>query len=98
MKNEDYIYVVKGETGEYSDWHCWEVCASVNEDVANSFCQLLNNRLKELGLTCRASYNKNDFENRQNNIKQMYDLDPKCCVDYTGTSYEVSKVPVLRRV
>lgn len=98
MKNEEYIYVIKGETGEWSDWRCWEVVASESEDVANNFCNLLNDKLRQLELDRASRSSPVSYSDKMERIKQMEDLDPNCYVDYTGTSYEVSKVPILKRV
>jgi hypothetical protein len=82
------IFVVFGQTGEYSDHMEWPVKAFVSEEEAKLFVENVTSeyyRLKQ-----KYGGNKSKYSSW---IYKMYDaddsnlLDPKMRTDYTGTSY-----------
>ncbi|TXH59003.1 MAG: hypothetical protein E6Q97_00910 [Desulfurellales bacterium] len=77
------IYVVIGETGEYSDREEWTVRAFTSEKRAKDFILMLDNWLRENGKSYR--------ESRAVHVSGRYNTecphDPRFQVDYTGTRY-----------
>lgn len=80
----EFVYIVKGTTGEWSDTHIWEVAGFFTLDEAERYAELCNNYAKSIDLDKR--YDDGFF------LSNPYD--PNMSLDYTGTWYEVSKVPV----
>lgn len=83
------VFVVMGETGEYSDRKEWPVIAYLDEASAKNHVLALDAWLREH----RMHMDGTDFlqyEFRQN--KPATDLDSSFEVDYTGTRYYVMEV------
>lgn len=94
MTDEACIYVVIGETGEYSDHSLWHVRAFDVEDEADAFAKRLNDRAESLGISESLGYFNLEQEEKVQAIEDMKDLDPECWADYTGVGYGVISVPL----
>lgn len=85
------IYVVMGQTGEYSDHHSWPVCAYASEEDAERHA---------VAAAARALRIKREDDARDHTMRwdkgwiaeQMGGLDPDIRMDYTGTDYYVLTV------
>jgi hypothetical protein len=87
------IYVVVGETGEYSDHSDWYVAAFLRKEKAEEFKVALNKRLNELGcLNNRPAGWYDIADDITAAMQQMGDRQFRC--DYTGTSYGVVEMPL----
>jgi hypothetical protein len=74
------IYIVFGQTGEYSDRVEWPVKAFQDEEKAK--------RLVELATTEALNLHQQSEDNRYNDKKPPYNkFDPFFRTDYTGTTY-----------
>jgi hypothetical protein len=80
------VWIVVGETGEYSDYSEWNVAAFTTEELANHFRDLCQ------GEADKVSERKKDYTFRRG-FKHAYDTQFAC--DYTGTSYRVEMVEVF---
>lgn len=86
MTCADLVYVVMGETGEYSDHREWPVSAYLHEDEAKEIVLALHVWLRE---------NEADRTNyRYAETRPACPLDPNFETDYTGTRYYVMPVPL----
>lgn len=74
------IYVVEGQTGEYSDHRYWSVRAFTNEQKAEDFCDKVKARALELLAKYGTHYNIPSGAN---------EFDPSMSIDYTGIEYFV---------
>lgn len=75
------ITVVMGTTGEYSDSTEWPVKAFADRGKAEAFCLLLNDLVR----------GSSEWDHEKS-YEFKHPLDPKCRIDYTGTSYYVFDV------
>lgn len=81
----DYVYVVIGWTGEYSDYTQWEVAAYTDKDAAEAHA----------GAAGRAVAGSGQMEyEEQEALTNPYD--PNMKMYYTGTEYRVVAVPLFR--
>lgn len=79
-----YVYIVMGETGEYSDQNIWTVKAFSDQLKAEQFMD-----------ECNKESDKIFYEYKKYNTPRLelkHSLDPNFEIDYTGTSYFVTKV------
>lgn len=83
------IYIVHGETGEYSDRSDWNVCAYKNEEDAKIHVVKASEVAREL----YAKY-QNDFMNwyDDDGVIKTNPYDKRFSMDYTGTNYGYSEV------
>ena len=79
------IYVVRGTTGEYSDFTFWDVRAFFDESAAIALMTLLNNWCIENKLDDRGNYRS---------IYGKPPEDPGFKNYYTGTTYGVIPIPM----
>lgn len=91
----EWVYLVYGSTGEYSDRSEWVVAAYVEEDAARQHAELANGQLREAGV--HSDDRRADHDVREEFVGKFY-LDTECRIDYTGTSYGVQKVPLVLHV
>ena len=77
---ERQIWVVYGQTGEYSDHSEWTVAAYTTEEEANKHARLATEWYKAAG----ATELRRDYEGKSKNPH-----DPFMRVDYTGTEWGV---------
>ena len=78
------VYIVCGDTGEYSDHCAWYLKAFTGKAEADALCARLNAWCKERGYDVKASeYND-----------QKPEEDPQFRADYTGTAYSVMELPL----
>ena len=80
------VYVVSGETGEYSDRRNWPVVAFLEKAQAEAFCERLNAWCKENF----CWYFSSDHYNRPT----LCPLDLNFSCDYTGTAYHMWEIPL----
>lgn len=89
------VYLIEGETGEYSDHSTWVVCASLDKPVAEAYLKHLHKNLRRLGLDEQerlASSNNSEWNSR---VAEMTALDPQFRCDYTGSNYCMFEVHML---
>lgn len=79
------IFVVRGQTGEYSDRTEWPVKAFTDEDKAKEFVVQADAIARELYIQAEKSHSFWSF-------KGTHPLDSKFEMDYTGTSYYYEEV------
>ena len=86
------VFVVMGQTGEYSDRYEWPVAGFLDESAAQARVRALDEwlRLHRLHMddAVHVSYDRRIH-------KTQNPLDPDCSIDYTGTRYYVLSVPLL---
>lgn len=78
------VFIIEGNTGEYSDRTNWLVKAFLDEEAAQNFARELTSKLEELGLDVGCC---GDWEEREVKSKEMKKLDPWFQNDYTGSHY-----------
>jgi hypothetical protein len=78
------VWIVVGETGEYSDHSEWNVAGFTSEALATHFRDLCQNEADKV--------NGKDYTLRRG-FKHAYDTQYYC--DYTGTGYRVEMVEVF---
>lgn len=91
-----YIYTVSGVTGEYADRHDWQFAAFLSEEKAKIFLSHCQQEYQD----ALAQFNGDVRElHRQADRKSPKDFgittDPYCHIDYTGTEYYITKIPLL---
>ena len=85
-------YIIKGSTGEYADYREWNVKVFLSELKAKTYCEGLNNLLKQLGFHDSGDKILDSWDDRDNVYSdQVHKFDPKFFCDYTGTHYEISE-------
>ena len=77
------IFVVFGQTGEYSDYREWPVKAFVCEEKTKKFMEDVTAEYKRL----RDKYSKGRYDSWSYRVEEVERLDPKMETDYTGTTY-----------
>lgn len=82
------IYVVEGQTGEYSDHNEWPVKAFVNEEAAKTLVLNAQARAREIEI----EKNNQDFSDggwytNPKPSRFVNQFDPNMSMDYTGTQY-----------
>ena len=92
------VYVLKGCTGEYSDYIEWTVRGFRTEAAAKDLCITLNERLKINGLhmedaKCPLVFKWN-AEDKSLASKTILELDNKFQLDYTGSEYRLETLEV----
>jgi hypothetical protein len=91
MSEAKMVYVVAGNTGEYSDSRTWHVRAFTDKAQAEALCKRLNDWCKEKGVNGREydGGTINYYEFKEKPIEDSgFDL------DYTGTDYGVLEIPL----
>ncbi len=95
------IWMVEGQTGEYSD-HCeWPVAFYYDEELAKRHVELASARQREISEKLRIDYENSvcghfckdeaqDYCEVHKHIKNEWDEKMRC--DYTGTNYRCYKV------
>jgi hypothetical protein len=88
-----YIYLVVGSIGEYSDHTEWTVAAYPDEEAANQHAKLCNEMARghedeDLSWETRSPIEKTLIES----------LDPSARIYYTGVDYDVRKIPFVQHV
>lgn len=84
---DEKVYVVCGETGEYSNAKVWYVRSFLSPEPANAFRDRLNKWCEERGL-------HNEGLGRDFREHGKPPEDPHFCCDYTGTSYGILEIPL----
>jgi hypothetical protein len=85
------IYIVKGATSEYSDFHQWDVRAFTSKVMAEMFVKGIEAIIKDLcndKTACMVPY-----EMIAKIESELRDVDPNISIDrYTGITYSVSEL------
>jgi hypothetical protein len=84
------VFVVTGETGEYSDTSSWNVAAFLDKAQAEAFCESLNQWCRDHGVLMSLRITVT-WEERYS-LKNPLDPDFSC--DYTGTQYHCFETPL----
>lgn len=84
------VYVVLGNTGEYSDHRTWLVKAFTTEEAAKEHVRKALEWARSVGVSrrewCAISWEKRDA------IRKSNPFDPNMEWDYTGTDYTYTEV------
>lgn len=89
------VYTIKGSTGESNDFYTWIIpsCFLKKENAIN-YLITLKNKLSEL----KAEYGNmswnNYIDNSEKIRKEMYKLDSKFHLDYTGVNYDIEELEI----
>lgn len=86
------VFIIEGNTGEYSDRTNWMVGAYLDQGAAESRIEFLRSEITRLGLNKGFSY---DWEQRDKASKEMSEHDENFRCDYTGTHYYLLTVDLL---
>lgn len=93
------VYIVRGETGEYSDWQCWDVAAYTSKEDAEYHAAQAQKAAEELSHwicpDCGFKYAYHLWPCAYEECLRPpnpHDLD--CRIDYTGTGYHVVTIPL----
>ena len=93
------LYVVMGETGEYSDHSFWFVAGSYDQAKATEWAAKLNAESGRLQLADESTMSVHE---RHMALVELRKLDPHATCDYTGVEYTLldlpDDVPALRDV
>lgn len=91
----DKVWIVMGDTGEYSDRSEWVVEAHATEVAAQARVEALETMLREAGLSVSNSEIPDYHERNQavEAIRGRPDGDPGLHVDYTGARYSLASCP-----
>jgi len=81
------IYVVFGNSGEYSDFRDWPVVAYDTEDSAIGHAEKAKRRAEELKVLMDAAE-----WNRREALQKTNEFDPHMNMDYTGVDYSVFEI------
>ena len=85
MAQQQRVYVVMGQTGEYSDHIEWTVGAYTNEGAAQTHVE-----------RCAGWYRRHKSEvGRRSQSPPTNPYDPDMQTDYTGTNYYYYDVPLF---
>jgi len=85
----DKVWVLFGTTGEYSDRSEWVVRGYLNEADAEADCAALNAIAKDIG-------GGRDWASLHEAVaERLTPHDASADMDYTGTEYSVSEVPIV---
>lgn len=84
------VYIVRGDTGEYSDFQMWDVAAFHSEDNAKALAARLNGWLT-LNKLHRDQNNAGGYRSSR---EEKPPEDPGFQCDYTGAKYEVWSIEV----
>lgn len=94
----NYIYVIMGSTGEYSDFNEWSVGWCNERKEAEEKTAFLNSFCEELGISTFKGCRKNKLNEAR---EIMFQYDPFCNIDnLTGVVYyfiEVKKMKELKK-
>ena len=81
------IYVVEGQTGEYSDHREWPVKAFVSEKKAKEFVLKVSEEYRRIRQKYDRYCNDRFWYHNWDREKDQNLLDPYMEADYTGTTY-----------
>jgi len=88
------VYTIKGSTGEYEDFYTWTIpsCFLKKENAIN-YLITLKNKLSELKANDTMSW-QNYIDNSEKIRQEMYKLDSKFHLDYTGVNYDIEELEI----
>lgn len=84
------IYLLTGNTGEYSDYREWTVCAYTNRADAEAHMTLLDAMAKSVQMRSLEDYDARIKAEEE--IRAAEHGDPDACIDYTGIGWHVDEV------
>lgn len=84
--SQPQVYVVMGQTGEYSDKREWAVMAYLSRELADKHA--------DDAMLAAARVNKIGKGAFYGGKRDGNPYDPHMCMDYTGTDYYVLVVPM----
>lgn len=94
MSHTQQIYVVIGDTGEYSDYHEWIVCAYTREEDAIQRVKFLSAVASDLHVNDRdvrfESWQERGAAEKK--IKVVENGDPNASIDYTGIRWRYEAI------
>jgi hypothetical protein len=100
-KEPEYVYVVSGVTGEYSDWRTWMVVAFETNEEAENYVKKLNEcvanaetRKRRLDTDPAPRLSIEETDKIEDALLNS-GLDPTAYVEYTGVSYHVRRLQKL---
>lgn len=90
-ETEGAVFIVVGRTGEYEDHYSWMVSACRERDQAEALAKELNEVASSISRRGNLS-----IEQREQ-VEELLRAsgDRQASVDYTGSYYKVSEVPLL---
>lgn len=88
MSEPTKVFVLFGETGEYSDHSEWVVRAYTTKDAADVDCAALN------AIAGGEAAGRLSWDEREGVIARLKQHDADATIDYTGTHYLVAEVPL----
>lgn len=86
------VYIIEGNTGEYSDRTNWLVKAYLDENAAMAEQDRLTNKLKEFGVDRGFEMG---WAAREKAAEKMRNYDDQFRCDYTGTWYTLLTVDLV---
>ena len=89
------IYVVVGQTGEYSDAQEWLVCAHTTKKEAEDRIKSLYALAKKHGV-CKTGYFTSTKHEKLEAFRNAAGGDPNAKLDYTGIRYYQRSIPLYR--
>ncbi len=86
------MYILMGNTGEYSDHTTWFVAAYTSREMAEQH----KKRLDEIIYSTEKEGYDHEDRNKLIFLIKAKELDPMCIIGYTGTWYEIKEVKLYR--
>lgn len=91
IKKKKFVYIIIGQTGEYSDNQNWSVIAYFDENKAKEHVLKAQQRANEIHVESEKS------ENKWKHIREnKNEFDPFMNMDYTGTTYYYDTVEIVK--
>lgn len=90
------VWVLFGDTGEYSDYTEWVVRAYTDEEAATKDCETLNALLRAEGVHSDDDHvSRLSWDERKAVIARLRAHDTNASLNYTGTRYFVHEIPLV---
>jgi hypothetical protein len=82
------IWIVQGQSGQYSDWHCWTLCAFRTEGAAKKYAELLGAEYRVFKTKWPGrGYNYSGKKAEQRALDLAKTLDPSGYDEWDGPNY-----------
>lgn len=88
------VYVVTGQTGEFSDWHTWHVAAFLFEEQAQELCDKLENWCRDNKCHCSTPRREITAARVAEEIPEKCPFDPNFLYYSDGVGYTVETIPL----
>jgi hypothetical protein len=92
--SEAKVFIIFGNTGEYSDRYEWPVAVVETEDAAKKYVAALDKQY----LSIPAQWHDDWPADRDDEMAAIMSLDPNFSCDYTGTTYHYKAAPFYKYV